>query len=48
MKGIAGTGFIVAFANRSDRHHAWAVSLAEGITEPCSLAKRFWPKRRFN
>jgi predicted nucleic acid-binding protein len=34
MKGIAGTGFIVAFANRSDRHHAWAVSLAEGITEP--------------
>ncbi len=34
MKGIADTGFIVAFANRSDRHHAWAVSLAEGITEP--------------
>ena len=34
MKGIADTGFIVAFANRSDRHHAWAVSLAEGVTEP--------------
>ncbi len=34
MKGIADTGFIVAFANRSDRHHAWAASLAEGITEP--------------
>jgi predicted nucleic acid-binding protein len=34
MKGIADTGFIVAFANRGDRHHAWAVSLAEGVTEP--------------
>jgi predicted nucleic acid-binding protein len=34
MKGIADTGFLVAFANRNDRHHAWAVSVASRITEP--------------
>ncbi|MGD0947982.1 MAG: pilus assembly protein [Candidatus Binatia bacterium] len=34
MKGIADTGFLVAFANRADQHHAWAVSVAERVTEP--------------
>lgn len=34
MTGIADTGFLVAFARRSDRHHEWAVALAEKITEP--------------
>lgn len=34
MKAIADTGFLVAFANRSDMHHAWAVELAERVTEP--------------
>lgn len=34
MKGIADTGFLVAFANRADTHHAWAIEIAEGITEP--------------
>ena len=34
MKGIADTGFLVAFANANDRHHGWAVQLATGITEP--------------
>lgn len=34
MKGIADTGFLVAFANRGDRYHDWAVSIAERITEP--------------
>lgn len=34
MKGIADTGFLVAFANRRDRHHAWAVRLAEEIAAP--------------
>lgn len=34
MKGIADTGFLVAFVNANDRHHAWAVELARGITEP--------------
>ncbi|MDX1406840.1 MAG: PIN domain-containing protein [Saprospiraceae bacterium] len=34
MKGIADTGFLVAFANRRDRHHDWAVELAAQLTEP--------------
>lgn len=34
MKGIADTGFIVAFGNRNDRYHGWAVEIAKGITEP--------------
>jgi uncharacterized protein len=34
MKGIADTGFIVAFGNRNDRHHAWALEVAKGISEP--------------
>ncbi len=34
MKGIADTGFLVAFANRHDSHHDWAVGVAEQITEP--------------
>lgn len=34
MKGIADTGFLVAFANRNDRYHAWAVSIASDLTEP--------------
>jgi predicted nucleic acid-binding protein len=34
MKGIADTGFLVAFVSRNDRHHEWAVSIAEEITEP--------------
>jgi predicted nucleic acid-binding protein len=34
MKGIADTGFLVAFANRTDRHHRWAVRVAEQVTEP--------------
>jgi len=34
MKAIADTGFLVAFANRNDRHHAWAVRIAQQVTEP--------------
>jgi predicted nucleic acid-binding protein len=34
VKGIADTGFLVAFANRNDHYHAWAVSVARGVTEP--------------
>src|SRR5204862_6679005 len=34
VKGIADTGFLVAFANANDKHHGWAVQLATGITEP--------------
>ena len=34
MIGIADTGFLVAFANRKDKFHDWALAVAEGITEP--------------
>ncbi len=34
MNGIADTGFIVAFGNRNDHHHAWAVDIAKAVTEP--------------
>jgi predicted nucleic acid-binding protein len=34
MKGIADTGFLVAFANRADVHHDWAVRLAGRVTDP--------------
>jgi len=34
VKAIADTGFIVAFANRTDRYHRWAVELAAQLTEP--------------
>lgn len=31
MRGIADTGFIVAFRNRADQHHRWAVDLARNL-----------------
>jgi predicted nucleic acid-binding protein len=34
VKGIADTGFLVAFANANDKHHKWAAQLAAGVTEP--------------
>jgi predicted nucleic acid-binding protein len=34
VRAIADTGFIVAFANRRDDHHAWAVSIAQQTEEP--------------
>ena len=34
MRGIADTGFLVAFARARDMHHAWAVSIAAEVTEP--------------
>jgi predicted nucleic acid-binding protein len=34
MKGIADTGFIVAFARSNDYHHKWARDVAKEITEP--------------
>jgi hypothetical protein len=34
VKGIADTGFVVAFANRNDEFHRWAVELAGQLTEP--------------
>jgi predicted nucleic acid-binding protein len=34
VKGIADTGFLVAFANARDEHHEWAMSVANQVTEP--------------
>jgi predicted nucleic acid-binding protein len=34
MKAIADAGFLVAFGNRTDHYHSWAVGLAERVTEP--------------
>ena len=34
MKAIADTGFIVAFKNRTDEHHAWALELAHHVDAP--------------
>jgi uncharacterized protein len=34
MTGIADTGFLVAFLNRSDRHHEWADEIGMRMSEP--------------
>lgn len=34
MRGIADTGFLVAFASKGDRYHDWALSIARQIVEP--------------
>jgi predicted nucleic acid-binding protein len=34
VKAIADTGLLVAFANRRDRYHDWALGLAGQIDEP--------------
>jgi uncharacterized protein len=34
LNGIADTGFLVAFGNRRDRYHDWALGVAEQITPP--------------
>ena len=34
MKAIADTGFLVAFTNRTDHHHQWALGIAQRVSEP--------------
>ena len=34
MRGIADTGLLVAFANRRDAHHPWALEIAQRVDEP--------------
>lgn len=34
VKAIADTGFLVAFGNRRDFYHEWAVHIARGVADP--------------
>jgi predicted nucleic acid-binding protein len=34
VRGIADTGFLVAFANARDAHHKWALEIAQRVAEP--------------
>jgi predicted nucleic acid-binding protein len=34
MRGLADTGFLLAFLARRDRYHRWAVEVASSIDEP--------------
>jgi uncharacterized protein len=34
VRGIADTGFIVAFARENDQYHGWALELAGRVNEP--------------
>jgi uncharacterized protein len=34
MRAIADTGFVVAFINRTDGHHAWAREIGKSTSEP--------------
>lgn len=34
MRAIADTGFVVAFLNRSDKHHDWASEIARRVSDP--------------
>jgi len=34
VRGIADTGLLVAFANRRDVHHEWALGVVDQITAP--------------
>jgi hypothetical protein len=42
------TPFLVAFANRNDRHHEWAVSVASGVTEPLLTCEAVWAETAFH
>jgi len=48
MKGIADTGFIVAFLNRSDRHHEWAAEIARKASEPFLTCEAVLSEAGFN
>jgi hypothetical protein len=46
VKGIADTGFLVAFANRNDQYHDWAGSRWNIGSRFLALAARFPAPRR--
>lgn len=48
MKGIADTGFLVAFARHNDMHHEWAVGLASRVTEPLATCEAVLAETAFH
>jgi hypothetical protein len=43
VKGIADAGFLVTFANRTDRYLEWAVSVAAQIGQPLRKCEAVLP-----
>ena len=48
MNGIADTGFLVAFANRNDRYHDWAVGVADQLTGPLQTCEAVLAETAFH
>jgi len=48
VKGIADTGFLVAFGNRHDQHHDWALAIASELTEPLLTCDAVMAETAFN
>ena len=48
MKAIADTGFLVAFGNRRDLYHAWALEIAQRVTEPLLTCDAVLPEAVFH
>jgi uncharacterized protein len=48
MKGIADTGFLVAFASVNDAHHDWAVNVASRVTESLLTCESVLSEAAFN
>jgi predicted nucleic acid-binding protein len=48
VTGIADTGFIVAFLNRRDHYHAWAVGIASEIDAPLTTCEAVLAEAAFH
>jgi predicted nucleic acid-binding protein len=48
MKGIADTGFLVAFVSRDDAYHDWAVGLADEFDAPLLTCEAVLAETAYN
>jgi uncharacterized protein len=48
VKGIADTGFLVAFLRERDAHHQWACEVAENVTEPLLVCEAVLSEAAFH
>lgn len=48
MKAIADTGFILAFANKNDRHHDWAIATAKTVETPIATCEAVLAEAAFH